>query len=209
MAGILPSLKACYMTTTPGALVYMPPEAVEEKSKYNMTIDVFSFGVVAIFTLTQCFPKNVLPVIYRNEKRKEVIRNEIERREEYMQMIYKQFCSMHPLVVMIKQCLERYPEDRPTIQQVVVDLLDQARAEIEDTDCHMDRLELVQHMKDQRARLQRLQLEKNELILEKEKEVQRLVTESQQQKQAILDLQAQVTQLQTPLAVRVIIYSIL
>ena len=208
MAGILPSLKACYMTTTPGALVYMPPEAVEEKSKYNMTIDVFSLGVVAIFTLTQCFPKNVLPVIYRNEKRKEVIRNEIERREEYMQMIYKLFCSMHPLVVMIKQCLERYPEGRPTIQQVV-DLLEQTRAEVEDTDCHMDRLELVQHMKDQGTQLQRLQLEKNELILEKEKEVQKLVTESQQQKQAILDLQAQVTQLQTPLAVRVIIYSML
>ena len=49
---------AAAMTKAPGAFVYMPPEACESKSateenvsKYNMNIDIFSFGVVAIFTL--------------------------------------------------------------------------------------------------------------------------------------------------------------
>ena len=54
MACIIPALRrAATMTKAPGASIYMPPEALEEESKYDVTIDVFSFGILALFTLSQ------------------------------------------------------------------------------------------------------------------------------------------------------------
>ncbi|CAI8020822.1 Serine/threonine-protein kinase TNNI3K [Geodia barretti] len=56
MARIVPSLRASTMTKAPGASIYMPPEALEDESRYDVTIDIFSLGVLAIFTLPKCFP---------------------------------------------------------------------------------------------------------------------------------------------------------
>ena len=43
------------MTQGPGNIVYMPPEAMGEHTQYNSSLDVFSFGNLALFTLTQEF----------------------------------------------------------------------------------------------------------------------------------------------------------
>lgn len=64
-----------------------------------------------------------------------------------MQQIYRLFRDNHPLVQMIKLCLDNLPNKRPAIQQVV-QLLEQARAEIDDPECHMDRLVLVKTVKE-------------------------------------------------------------
>ncbi len=47
----------------PGTGVYMPPEAAQEEgvTRYNTAIDIFSFGVVSLYTLTQTFPKRSQP----------------------------------------------------------------------------------------------------------------------------------------------------
>ena len=57
VARIVPGLRAATMTKAPGASIYMPPEALEDESRYDVTIDVFSIGVLAIFILSQTFPK--------------------------------------------------------------------------------------------------------------------------------------------------------
>ena len=44
-------------TMCPGTDVYMPPEAVQDKPVYTEKIDCFSFGVIAVQTLTREFPK--------------------------------------------------------------------------------------------------------------------------------------------------------
>ena len=41
------------LTRVPGTIVYMPPEAFEKTSPYGPKLDVFSFGHLALFTLTQ------------------------------------------------------------------------------------------------------------------------------------------------------------
>ena len=41
------------LTSTPGTAVYMPPEALDDRHRYEPAIDIFSFGHLAIFTLTQ------------------------------------------------------------------------------------------------------------------------------------------------------------
>ena len=95
------SFESCSQTKAPGANVYMPPEALEDKpetsveerdkvSKYDASIDIFSFGVVAIFTLSQTFPCKLLAHNYRDSKRRIIGRSELERREHYMRMIYSQ-----------------------------------------------------------------------------------------------------------------------
>lgn len=41
------------LTRLPGTRVYMPPEAFHEGSRYGPPLDIFSYGHLALFTLTQ------------------------------------------------------------------------------------------------------------------------------------------------------------
>ena len=41
------------LTQAPGTLSYMPPEALEQNPTYGLPLDVFSFGHLALYTLTQ------------------------------------------------------------------------------------------------------------------------------------------------------------
>ena len=132
----------------------MPPEALEaksdeeeQKSKYGTSVDIFSFGVVAIFTLSQTFPCNLLAPNYRNEQRKLVGRTELERRAQYMQMIYRQLRENHPLLQMVEGCMD-FPEDRPSIG-AVLHLLEQAKAEERDEQMEMNKLELLRTLQTQ------------------------------------------------------------
>ena len=143
------------MTKAPGAGIYMPPEALEiipeeeekERSKYGVSIDIFSFGVVAIFILSQIFPCNLLAPTYRDEQRRIVGRSELERRNKYIQMIYSQLRVDHPLLKMIERCLD-FPEDRPGIDEVL-GLLEKARGEERDDQMEMNKLELIQALRTQ------------------------------------------------------------
>ena len=152
VARIVPRMRiAATMTKGPGAIIYMPPEAMEsnpaekeeekdKKSKYDASIDIFSFGVVAIFTLCQTFPCDLLAPTYR-EGRQHKARTELERRERYMRMIYRQLREKHPLLQMIEGCLD-FPEDRPSIHEVLR-LLEEARAVVRDEQTDMNKLELL------------------------------------------------------------------
>ena len=155
MARILPGLRVATMTKAPGAGIYMPPEALEAKSeeeenssRYDVAVDIFSLGVVAIFTLSQTFPCNLFRPTYRDDRRL-VARTELERRETYMRKVHSQLPENHPLIEMIEQCLENSPEDRPSIQQVV-QLLEQAKAEIGGNESDLNKLELLQVLKEVR-----------------------------------------------------------
>ena len=103
VARIAPSLRATTMTKAPGASIYMPPEALDDESKYNVTIDIFSFGVLAIFTLSQTFPKPLSATYVDDSGR--IARNELERRGNYMQQIHRLLREGHPLIQMIQCCL--------------------------------------------------------------------------------------------------------
>ena len=144
MAHIVPSLRASTMTKAPGASIYMPPEALEDESRYDVTIDIFSLGVLAIFTLSQMFPKP-LATTYVDGSRRIVGRTELERRGNYMQEVKRQFREGHPLIEMIQQCLSNVLEERPTIQQVM-GWLDEARAEVEDGEYDVNKLSLAQQL---------------------------------------------------------------
>ena len=41
------------LSKLPGTLVYMPPEALDDVHRYGPSLDIFSFGHLALYTLTQ------------------------------------------------------------------------------------------------------------------------------------------------------------
>ena len=142
MARIVPGLRASTMTKAPGASIYMPPEALEDKSRYDVTIDIFSLGVLAIFTLSQMFP-DLLAAAYMDDSGRMVGRTELERRGNYMREVTRQFQEGHPLVQMIQRCLKNRMRERPNIQQVM-GWLEEARSEVQDGEYDVNKLSLAQ-----------------------------------------------------------------
>ena len=53
IVNLQPGQLARTLSRLPGTMVYMPPEAFEEVSRYGPRLDIFSFGHLALFTLTQ------------------------------------------------------------------------------------------------------------------------------------------------------------
>ena len=48
-----PGRLAQTLSKLPGTLVYMPPEALDDRHSYGPSLDVFSFGHLALFTVLQ------------------------------------------------------------------------------------------------------------------------------------------------------------
>ena len=156
VARIVPLVKsAATMTKGPGAIVYMPPEAFEptrvnvQKSKYDSSIDIFSFGVVTIFIVGGKFPCDPLSATYVDENTGLVVgRTELQRRSEYMLYVNQQLHACgnlfedHPLIRLMQQCLQNDPHKRPNIREVQ-HLLQEARAGFNDKRSQKNRRELV------------------------------------------------------------------
>ena len=53
IVNLQPGQLARTLTHLPGTMVYMPPEAFDQCSRYGPRLDIFSFGHLALFTLTQ------------------------------------------------------------------------------------------------------------------------------------------------------------
>ena len=93
----------------------MPPEACSDYSKYNLKLDIFSYGHLALFTATQTFPSSLLPVY---DAETSTFRTEVQRCQKYIDQL-KQQLGNHDLVKLIKQCLDNNPKMWPTATEVV------------------------------------------------------------------------------------------
>ena len=162
VARIVPRVRAAAtMTKGPGASVYMPPEAFAptrsnaEKSKYDASIDVFSLGVVTIFTIGGVFPCDPLEHNYEDENTGLLVaRTELQRRSEYMRYVNEQLraCDQlrgdHPLIRLIQQCLQNKSSKRPGIREVL-HLLEEARAGVRDDESKRNKREVVRTLQTQ------------------------------------------------------------
>lgn len=59
IVGLNPDQLARTLSRAPGTPVYMPPEALDDTSRYGPSLDIFSFGHLALFTLTQVIITNL------------------------------------------------------------------------------------------------------------------------------------------------------
>ena len=143
-----PGQMAAQLTQAPGTAVYMPPEALEPAGTYDTKLDIFSFGNVALFTLTQAFPAQLkYPIYIDPTTRRRIARSEVERRSDYIQQMHehKALGRQHILVRIVEQCLQDLPEDRPSIEEVIQQL-EKARTQIPSQYGEMTRLELEQEI---------------------------------------------------------------
>ena len=97
---------------------YMPPEVTGETSTKTVAVDVFSVGVLMLSTVSDELPNRILPPTYTDESKGLCARTELERRAEYMEIIYSQLGQEHPLVQLITKCLNNQPESRAFINDI-------------------------------------------------------------------------------------------
>ena len=105
------------MTALPGTLAYMPPEANgSSSSTYDPSLDMFSFGHLSIFTLTQTQVK-LLPLTDSTGLH---VRSEVDRRRELLNKAEEILSVDHPLLTVIIQCLCNERLKRPSARELVM-----------------------------------------------------------------------------------------
>jgi len=99
------------LTKTPGTAVFMPPEALDIKPLYGPPLDIFSFGGVVLHLTSKQWPipKSWSQIDPVTRKRKSL--SEVERRQQYIDMMTGDDAELKPLVL---SCLEDDPELRPS-----------------------------------------------------------------------------------------------
>ena len=160
--------RATQMTQTqvPGTAAFMPPEAMPARPKYTSKVDMFSFGVLVVHTLSGEWPtpSGVYAADPRDPGRMIPV-TEFQRRRESIDRI----CEGHPLLGLIEQCLSNVASRRPDVAVVVRQL----QAEhVRVPPRPENRLELLQQVQSLRAEVQHSSREENE-ALRRENEAQR------------------------------------
>ena len=101
------------LSSLPGTLEYMPPEAQGDRVTYDTSLDVFSFGHLSLFTITQK-KVQLLPPTYHDISTGDVHGiSEVRRRLQSVEAAEQLLTENHPLVALIKQCLHHSPAQRP------------------------------------------------------------------------------------------------
>lgn len=147
------------MTQGPGNIVYMPPEAIGELTHYNSSLDIFSFGNLALFTLTQEFVGTYLKAATYTDPQtgKITARSEIERRKQGFHVLKHQLGDGSPFVKLTEDCLQNLPSVRPTAPELV-DRIQEIPVEGE----FLSRLELMRQLSTKEAESEQLQSEASE-----------------------------------------------
>ena len=93
--------KGYFSTGQPGAVPFMPPEALQDTAHYNEKIDTFSVGVLMLEVATQQSPQVSLVGIGTT--------SELKRREKDLAKLP----GNHPMRPLILNCLKDNPKERP------------------------------------------------------------------------------------------------
>ena len=101
------------LTSLPGTLEYMPPEAQGGRVTYDPSLDVFSFGHLSLFTITQSPVRPLLPSTYSDSTGDLRGRSEVKRRERFVEAAEQLLSENQSLVTLIKKCLHNNPAQRP------------------------------------------------------------------------------------------------
>ena len=107
------------LTSVPGTLVYMPPEAFQEPPSYSMKLDCFSEGVLIIQVCTRCFP-DPGPRVRQESSEKSATGSidipivETTRRKNHIDQID----SSNPLRAIAIDCLHHVADRRPSASEL-------------------------------------------------------------------------------------------
>ena len=104
------------LTTAPGTLYAMPPEALKHNPKYNHKLDVFSYGCFILHVLTNKVPLPSDQFIPKPGDSSDTFIqvSEWERRSEYIKMIPTE----NELLQLAEKCLTNKPQERPEMSEL-------------------------------------------------------------------------------------------
>ena len=109
VAKVIKGNSSLRQTQAPGTPDFMPPEALKEDPYYTTSLDVFSYGGVALFVATHTWPSPT-----RTDSNSSV--SEVERRRGYLDKITGGMKLLQPL---IEDCLSNDPKKRPTMEDIL------------------------------------------------------------------------------------------
>ena len=104
------------LTTAPGTLHFMPPEALyEEDPVYGTPVDVFSFAGITLHLLSEEWPTPSFEKKRDPKTKKFIALSEAQRRQRYLDKIPKETTVLKEMII---QCLDDDPDERPPINKV-------------------------------------------------------------------------------------------
>ena len=113
VAKIIEQNKMMTQTQTPGTLHFMPPEALSNKPRYGLPVDVFSLACIALHLMSCKWPEPKDRVLEVEDSL--IALTEVQRRDEYLQ---SRFCNIPTLRSLIEAGLHNKPEKRPKISEL-------------------------------------------------------------------------------------------
>ena len=111
--------KVTHLTNTPGTPAFMPPEVMVAEPNYDTSVDIFSYGILMIHTLSGKMPVPQIGSV-RTEGDRLIPVSEAERRESFLEAIGKD----HPLIDLILKCIHNNPEKRANSSEIVDQIAD-------------------------------------------------------------------------------------
>ena len=139
------------LTVAPGTSCYMPPEALVKSPTYDVTMDVFSFGVLTIHTVIQECPLPSEPfVVDRNIQGSLSPVSEVDRRQAYLELMG----DSSPLTSLARECLNNDSRLRPKL----IEIIDRLRALVSQSPTAIrSLLESMEIIEESKARLSSLE----------------------------------------------------
>ena len=124
------------MTKVPGTSDFIPPEALDNSSKYGPSLDIFSYGGVSLYLICEQWPE-LLPIKrFDPYLRRAVALTELERRQPHSDKMLGDAKNLKPIVL---QCLDDDPSMRPFIKDIhnCIALLKQSAIEVKSFPVYM------------------------------------------------------------------------
>ena len=105
------------LTTAPGTLDFMPPEAMVKNPQYDTSLDIFSYAGIVLHVINQKWPAPCEPVLRNPNNNKPIAAlSEVERRQKWLDKMSGTGKVLEPLVV---ACLNDDPAKRPATATVL------------------------------------------------------------------------------------------
>ena len=130
------------MTTNPGCVEFMPPEAQMDRPDYNIGIDEFSYGVIMIHIFSGKWPAPHRAPSYTESDGTMKVVSEADRRKDCLDVIGED----NPLMDLIRKCLHNHPKSRPHACEIMERL-----AEMVEKFPFASRLEILKQKKENTA----------------------------------------------------------
>ena len=91
----------------------------KEAAQYHTATDIFSFGVISLFTITQIYPTDINPATLNSQDTSKTKNYEAEWQEQHTDLMKTALGDTHSLITLTRNCLNSSTEDQPSAVEVL------------------------------------------------------------------------------------------